>query len=356
VQARSPCPQVILSGTDSQLTLETLPYTRGKRSGCYNLSMFSLPNFTPDPDDPHSGMFTTADGQTRRAYLKRMRSPERQATEANALRLIQQHGGNLPAPELIAEFQDESGACLLLSHETGVNLADLLPPSPAAQPRPPWYQRVQLPVLPSIHDLLPMLAETGRAVRALHSIQVSWFGKLVGENPNPYRRDGRAYTHQEIRHQAQVAVSKGILSSSLGQAVERWAERTVECLDANELPSLVHFDLHTGNIRVYADPQDGIWRLRSLYDFELARGWSPEWDIAYLQADLKYLANDPACLAWRSFLEGYGAVDPLRLRLFEGLHALTAAAYADRYPERGAWALPILTEIVENAPDTIPAP
>ncbi len=306
---------------------------------------FPIPGFTPDPENPNVGFLTNINGQSERVFLKRSRTPERHATEIAALALLHTYPGKLPVPRLIDEFSDDSGPVLVLSYEAGVNLADLLSPTSAAPPRPPWYKPFLLSILPSICDLMPLLSEIGQTVRAIHTIRVDKFGKLVGQEPNPHRWDARAFTLQEFTHRTKQGVEKGFLSPPLVKVIEHWVSQEIDCLTETEPSYFTHYDLHAGNVRVFADPFTGAWRLRSIYDFELARGWLPEWDLATLQWDLKYLEDD-AGRAWHSFLEGYGSVNPIRLRLFECLRAISAIAYSDRYPEWGAWSMAILHKLL----------
>lgn len=185
----------------------------------------------------------------------------------------------------------------------------------------------------------------GRAVRALHSVHLAEFGRLpgTGVEPNPHRANARAFTTQEFAHRNRLGLEKTTLPPALAEVARRWYQVEVERLAEDELPCLVHFDLHTGNIRV--NRVDGQWQLSALYDFELARGWLPEWDLAILSWDLGGLAGeDPPGCAWQAFLAGYGPIDPDRLRLFQVMYLLTTIAYADRYPEWGRWGLERLEE------------
>lgn len=306
-----------------------------------------IPGFTPDPENPNAGLFTNIHGQSERVFLKHSRTPERHATEMAALALLRKQSGDLPTPRLISEHSDDSGSILILSYEAGVNLADLLSPTPAAPPRPPWYTPFHLPVNPSLKDLMPLLTEIGRAVRIMHAIRIDKFGKLVGQEPNPHRWNARAFTQQEFTHRIQVGVEKGFLPPPIVQEIKRWISHEINCLSETEPSCFVHYDLHAGNVRVFNDPATDTWRLRTIYDLELARGWLPEWDLAALLWDLKFLEDDEG-LAWHSFLDGYGPVDPMRLRLFEGLRAVSAIAYTDRYPEWGVWSLAFLNELLNG--------
>jgi len=283
----------------------------------------------------------------RRVFHKRSHTLERQETEIAALALIGQQAAGLPVPSVMGQSIDPEGPILVLSYEDGANLADLLTPSAYAPPLPPTYQRVKLPVRPSASELCPLLSEVGRAVRLLHNIRLDKFGKQVGEEPNPHRWNARAFTYQEFAHRSYMGYEKGFLSDALVQKIMEWADRETHRLIETEPPCLVHYDLHAGNIRVCSDPDTGAWRLRVLYDFELARGWLSEWDLAALVWDIRNIVEG-ADRVWGAFLEGYGPVESARLRLFEGLRAVSGVAYTDRYPEWGAWCLLLLLEMIEN--------
>jgi aminoglycoside phosphotransferase (APT) family kinase protein len=299
---------------------------------------FSLPGFTPDPDNPHAGMLVDDSGQPVHVFLKRPRTAERQANESAILKLIHQQTEEPPAPHVIAEYAEGDDLLTAFSYEDGVNLADLLTPSPEAPPRAPWYIPTGIPEPPSPSALLPLLTETGHAVRQLHNIRLEQFGKLTAFEPNPFRTDARAYTQQEFHHRVNVALEKGILPPISAQAAQDWFSSAVICLPPGESPCLVHYDLHAGNIRVFREPVNGVWHLRALYDFELARAWLPEWDLAPLYWDLSCQEGDTG-QAWQGFLQGYGPVVPSRLRLFEVLTAMAIISLADRYPVWAAWAM-----------------
>jgi aminoglycoside phosphotransferase (APT) family kinase protein len=293
-----------------------------------------FPGYMPDPSDSHCGTLTDADGNSRRVFLKRSRSLERHDCERLVLGLIGQVGVP-PVPQLLAAYPDAANPILALAYIDGANLADLLVPGPLAAPRPAWYESTWLEP-PPVRELLPLLAELGRAVRDLHAIKLEQFGKLVGEEPNPHRLDARAHTRQEAAFRIHLALEKGHISPELAQCWLDWVDRYIEVIKVDEPPCLIHYDLHAGNVRVARDLQSGEWRLKALYDFELGRAWLPEWDLAAMHSDLGHLEGDQG-EAWSSFQEGYGSVDPERLRLFEFVRGLSAVAYGERYPPWAAW-------------------
>jgi len=298
-----------------------------------------IPGFTPYPEDARCGFLRGTDGELQRVYLKRSRNPERHACERLVLELIRQAGAP-PVPQLLTAFPDTANPILALSYIDGVNLADLLVPGPLAPPRPAWYESVRLE-RPPIQELLPLLRQLGRAVRDLHAIRIEQFGKLVGEEPNPHRLDARAHTRQEAAFRIGLALEKGHISVELSQAWLDWVDCNIDLILPDETPCLIHYDLHAGNVRVARDPQSGEWRLKALYDFELGRAWLPEWDLAAMHSDLEHLEGDQG-ETWGSFLEGYGPVDPRRLRLFKFVRALSAIAYGERYPPWAAWSRRLL--------------
>lgn len=121
----------------------------------------------------------------------------------------------------------------------------------------------------------------------------------------------------------------GFLSLEVERSTRDWLEQNADWLDDHEPCCLIYFDMHAANIRVTRDMQ-GNWRLRCLYDFEMARGGVPEWDLVSVSWDLHYLEDDDGS-AWRSFIEGYGPVIPERLRLLEVIQSLSVIAYIDHY-------------------------
>lgn len=299
---------------------------------------FSFPGFTPDPDNPRAGMLVDDSGQPVHVFLKRPRTAERQTNETFVLNLIHRHADGPPVPRVIMNYTDGEDLLTAFSYEEGVNLADLLTPSLDAPPRAPWYVPTDISDRPSSSALLPLLAETGLAIRRLHDIRLEQFGKLTAFEPNPFRTDACAYTQQEFRHRVNKGLEKGVLPPTVAQAAQDWFSSAVGCLCPDEPPCLVHYDLHAGNIRVFREPVTGVWHLRALYDFELARAWLPEWDLAPLYWDLTCQEGDTG-QAWQGFLQGYGPVVPARLRLFEVLTAMAIISLADRYPDWAVWAM-----------------
>jgi aminoglycoside phosphotransferase (APT) family kinase protein len=297
---------------------------------------------TPDPQDSRCGSLLCADGQVHSVYIKRSRTPERHKNERLVLDLINKVGAP-PVPQVLAVFTDAANPVLALGFIDGVNLADLLVPGPLAPPRPAWYEPTRLADPPAIAELLPLLAELGRAVRDLHAIPLTQFGKLTGEEPNPYRLDARLHTRQEAAFRIELAFSKGHVQQPLAQTWLNWVDRRIDCLRPDEPPCLVHYDLHAGNVRVARNSQTGAWEFKALYDFELGRSWLPELDLAAMHSDLEHLEGDGG-EAWSSFLSGYGPVDPERLRLFEFIRLLSAVAYGERYPPWAAWSRRRLAE------------
>ncbi len=303
--------------------------------------------FEPDPLDLRGAYLVSPGGERLRVFLKRARKPERRVAELTALALLQAQAPAAPFPRVVSSFDLAGEPYLAFAYQTGANLADLLEPGPRALPRPQWYEPVSLAERPPLPSLLPLLSEVGRAVRALHSVHLAGFGRLpgTGVEPNPHRANARAFTAQEFAHRIRTGLDKGTLPPALAEACACRYEQEAEHLEEDEPPCLVHFDLHAGNIRVTESGEQ--WQLSSLYDFELARGWLPEWDLAILAWDLGGLAGeDPSGCAWQAFVAGYGPIDPDRLRLFQVMYLLTTIAYADRYPEWGRWGLARLGETI----------
>lgn len=72
---------------------------------------------------------------------------------------------------------------------------------------------------------------------------------------------------------------------------------------------------------------------RAIFDFELARGWLPAYDLALLSWYLRVLPG-----GWEAFCHGYAAaIDLDRLHLFEMIKALTAVAYSKSSHDWRGW-------------------
>jgi len=97
--------------------------------------------------------------------------------------------------------------------------------------------------------------------------------------------------------------------------------------DEQEKPCLVHTDLHPGNIRL----RENDFALAGVLDFEHAKGWLAEYDLALLHW---HLGED----LWPAFREGYGTYSPKRLRLFEVIKLLMIIEGRDLQHLYGKWA------------------
>jgi fructosamine-3-kinase len=292
-----------------------------------------------DANHPRCAVLTTPDGERRRVFLKSNRSPGRMAEEIASLELLHAQAADFPAPHIYGILPTGEEAQLVMTYLAGVNLCDLLPAAPGAPPLPDWYQpEIPPDPLPPLPDLLPLWTDIGQAVRRLHTVKTGLYGKLAGDNPNPHRTQGRDFTRHEIHYHLELARSKGHISPALQTAVTAWADQRLDLVAQDEPACLIHFDLHTGNIRATHDGDR--WRLAALFDFELARGWLAEYDLAGLQWFVRdYLGAAAGEFAWAAFTQGYGPIDVGRLQLFEVMRAFSAIAFQERYPTWGRWCL-----------------
>ena len=104
--------------------------------------------------------------------------------------------------------------------------------------------------------------------------------------------------------------------------------RLQRLIDETEPPCFIHYDLHPGNIRITRDT-DGRWQFLTLLDFEMARAWLPEQDLAVLSWYLRGFDDG----WWDAFLRGYGQTNPLfeeRIRLFEMIKSLGVMVYSEQ--------------------------
>lgn len=306
-----------------------------------------IPGFQPDVNQPFTGWIVTPEG-TRRVFVKHPRNPDRMREEVAALRLVQQNATMRIAPTFYGFLENTPDVQMALSYEDGVNLVDILTPGATAPPMPAWYpaQSTDRQAITQA-QLLLLMDEISQAVKALHQIKLDLFGKLVSPDPNPYRTAAQDYTWQEVNFRLQFAEQKGHLAAPLLEEARSWGKARIDLLDNSEIPCLIHYDLHSGNIRVFY--QDGHWHFRVLYDFELARGWLPDYDLAGLRWYIEdYLGDTMGEMAWKRFLAGYGQPHNERLRFFEFTRCLSAVAYSERYPQWGNWCLAKMISLLEG--------
>jgi hypothetical protein len=272
-----------------------------------------------DSTDPSVVTLFPRKGEPQQAYLRFARKPSRFANEEAALTLIHQKLEAAPVPKLMLSLLGIGDGLLIVDYLPGVNLADFIPAGANIPTMPLTYRRSQ----PETEvGLLDALVDAGKAVRRLHEIILPRFCTLVGAHPNPHLHNAQAYTRQEARHMLGRAVELGYITQVEEESITGWFEGRLPLIEETEKPSLTHFDLHAGNVRFCV--RDGRIQFLAIFDFELARGWLPEDDLALLSW---YLCALPQ--GWEAFCEGYGtAIDPQRLELFEMIKALTAVAYS----------------------------
>lgn len=272
-----------------------------------------------DPSDPNLVTLFPAEGEPQQAYLRFARKRSRFANEAAALSLICQALKPAPAPELLLSLPEIGEGLLIVGYLPGVNLVDFIPAAANIPAMPSTYQRSQ----PETEaGLRKALVGAGKAVRRLHEIVLPHFCLLVGTHPNPHLHNAQAYTRQEARHMLSRVVELGYVSEGEAKQITDWLEDRLLLIAETEPATLTHFDLHAGNLRFCI--RNGRIQFQAIFDFELARGWLPEDDLALLSWYLRALPG-----GWEAFCQGYGiAIHPQRLELFEMIKALTAVAYS----------------------------
>jgi len=172
-----------------------------------------------------------------------------------------------------------------------------------------------MPTLPTFHAVSPMINSTGQTV--------------------PHRHDARAFTYQEARHYLERGMVTGWLRADETAAVDSWLRRRLPLIDPAAATCLVHNDLHPGNIRVVADV-DGAWQVSGVVDWEMARGWLPERDLATLSWHL----GGAHSRLWSAFESGYGGggtAQRERQLVFDMVNALGAMAYSPPQAPWGRW-------------------
>ncbi|MAT96263.1 MAG: hypothetical protein CL608_03895 [Anaerolineaceae bacterium] len=272
-----------------------------------------------DPSEPSLVTLFPQEGEPQQAYLRFARKPSRFANEEAALRLIHQKLGTAPVPQLLLSLPEVGDGLLVVSYLPGLNLADFIPVGADIPTMPLAYQRSQ----PETEaGLLGSLVNAGKAVRRLHEIDLPRFCLLDGAHPNPHLHNARLYTQQEARHMLSRVGALGYVSDVEAKHITVWLEERLPLIGETEPATLTHFDLHAGNVRFCV--RDGRIQFLAIFDFELARGWLPEDDLALLSWYLRVLPG-----GWEAFCEGYvRVVDKQRLEMFEMIKALTAVAYS----------------------------
>ncbi len=280
-----------------------------------------------DPTNPHLVTLIPQAGEPRQAYLRFARKASRFANEEAALRMIHQKLEAAPAPRLLLALPEMGEGLLIVDYLPGINLADFIPAAADIPALPPAYRRSQ----PDTESgLLEALIDAGKAVRRLHEIELPQFSLLAGPRPNPHLHNARLFTQQEAQHMLGRAIELGFLAKREEKPITDWLQARLPLLDEREPARFTHFDLHGGNMRFCV--RDGRIHFRAIFDFELARGWLPEVDLALISWYLRVLPG-----GWDAFCEGYGTtIDTQRRKLFEMIKTLTTVAYSkSEYDWRG---------------------
>jgi aminoglycoside phosphotransferase (APT) family kinase protein len=252
-----------------------------------------------------TGIFIQADGTEEQVFLRTRL--HRQEKERLALQQVQRVH-TIPAPRFLGMLQKEGQAetTLLQSYMQGVDLAQLLPlhgrpPPPVAYRHPPEEGNEPC--------LLAAMRTLGKAIAHLHAIKTDYFGELLPGGSSP--REGRAFTLQKVNLLLKRGRDRGWLHQDLACRIGTWIKQQVIVFPEEERASLVHSDLHPGNIRVARGTQ-GEWQLQGVIDFEHAKYWYPEYDLVVLQWHLS-----PHPMLWDAFLCEYGQLNPARMQFFE---------------------------------------
>lgn len=263
-------------------------------------------------------------------FLRFARSPNRFATEYAALQYIFRRLGNrAPIPTLFVAVPQVAQGVLLLSYEEGQDLAAFLPEEVDIPP----FLTSSVPLLPPIKsDISKALEEIGQALSMLHTIELPWFGKLVGKDPNPYRSHAQHFTRAETQHALQLCLTSGWIHMDEHAFLNNWIEERLPLISSAETPRLIHYDMHPANIRLCQD-LSGQWAFRCFLDFEHARAWVPEYDLAILACYIRTIDKQ----WWEAFLRGYGRISHERLHLFEIIKALQAMAYTSPHSTQEHW-------------------
>jgi aminoglycoside phosphotransferase (APT) family kinase protein len=268
------------------------------------------------------GVFTHADGTEEQVFLRTR--PYDQERERIVLQRLQQVH-LIPAPRFLGMMTQENAqqTMLIQSYVPGVDLATLLPP----EGRPP--ARMDYPYTPiELHRLVEPLQALGRAIAHLHAIKATHFGSVSGDAAAEYH--GTYFTYNTIETLLKRGRAHGWLSSEEVDHLRDWIRRHLSLFAADEQASLVHADLHPGNIRVQQG-SDGAWHLQGVVDFEHAKYWYPEYDLVVLHWHL-----GQHTMLWDAFLHGYGPLHGARMQFFaiaKLLMIVSGHPPADRYAQ-----------------------
>jgi len=155
----------------------------------------------------------------------------------------------------------EPGTILLQTYVPGVDLAHLLP----ADGRPPSSVEYRYTSVDEYHLIAPIRA-LGKAVAHLHTIKSDQFGDLLSNSTT--EQDGKVFTLQRVGMLLKRGLDRRWIHHKVAHHIRSWIEQHIAVLPDEEQASLVHSDLHPGNIRMIQGA-DGAWQLQGMIDFEI---------------------------------------------------------------------------------------
>lgn len=209
--------------------------------------------------------------------LRDLHMPSRR-TEVRALSLIHSSGAHVPAPRVLGACRIGDDEWALLSHEGEADLWAILPHARLGDPPrvgdPP-------PGSPNLGAVTRVLSQVAQALQGLRGILLPEFGLLVENWHEAWVCTARAFTDHEASFALSNCARRGWFAASYVTHLQRWLASRMDVISDQEPPSLVHFDLHPGNVRIERE-SSGLWSLAALVDFERARAWLPEFDYVTL--------------------------------------------------------------------------
>lgn len=195
------------------------------------------------------------------------------------------------------------------------------------------YWRIPLPTLaetwPTLDDeaRVEVLKSWGELAKTAHAVTFGEFGPLPGAGM-PHSSLGE-FLHEELDDRLRPAVrviwpeALKILDV-LSQAVD-----SVDSAVAGSSPSLLHQDMHMGNVLVQRE--NGRIRCVGFIDLESVQAGPPEADLANarVQHDTLFGQDELHPAFGEHLAEGYGRpLDPVPLRFYETYHLVNLGFYS----------------------------
>jgi hypothetical protein len=172
-----------------------------------------------------------------------------------------------------------------------------------------------------------VLKSWGDLARSAHSVTFHGFGPLpdAGEP----RESLSEFVHAEVEDRLRPAVA-AIWPAGM-QALDPLCEAVDAVASAvgDTIPSLLHHDMHMGNVLVRRE--EGRYRCVGFIDLESVQAGPPEADIANatVQHDPLFAQEEPHPAFAEYFSEGYGRPpDPLPLGFYETYHLINFGFYS----------------------------